>query len=96
MPLTSLPLEQNVETPSILKATIQAHRYLAELKGAAKTIPNEDILINTLSIQEAKDSSEIEQIITTHDAIFRATIQTTPIADQAAKEVRDYKEAMYY
>jgi len=96
MPLSSLPLQQNLETPSVLKATIQAHRYLAELKGAAKTIPNEDILINTLSIQEAKDSSEIEQIITTHDAIFRATIQTTPIADQAAKEVRDYKEAIYY
>ena len=96
MPLTSLPLQQNLEIPSILKATIQAHRYLAELKGAAKTIPNEDILINTLSIQEAKDSSEIEQIITTHDAVFRATIQSTPIEDHAAKEVRDYKDAIYY
>ena len=96
MPLSSLPLHKNLETPSILKATIQAHRYLAELKGAAKTIPNEDILINTLSIQEAKDSSEIEQIITTHDAVFRATIQVAAIEDQAAKEVRDYKDAIYY
>ena len=96
MSLSSLPLHKNLETPSILKATIQAHRYLAELKGAAKTIPNEDILINTLSIQEAKDSSEIEQIITTHDAVFRATIQVAAIEDQAAKEVRDYKDAIYY
>jgi Fic family protein len=96
MPLSSLPLHKNLETPSILKATIQAHRYLAELKGAAKTIPNEDILINTLSIQEAKDSSEIEQIITTHDAVFRATIQVAAIEDQAAKEVRDYKDAIYF
>ena len=96
MSLSSLPPHKNLETPSILKATIQAHRYLAELKGAAKTIPNEDILINTLSIQEAKDSSEIEQIITTHDAVFRATIQVAAIEDQAAKEVRDYKDAIYY
>ena len=96
MSLSLLPPHKNLETPSILKATIQAHRYLAELKGAAKTIPNEDILINTLSIQEAKDSSEIEQIITTHDAVFRATIQVAAIEDQAAKEVRDYKDAIYY
>ena len=96
MPLSLLPLEQDLDTPLILKATIRAHRYLAELKGAAKAIPNQDILINTLSIQEAKDSSEIEQIITTHDAVFRATIQIENITDQAAKEVRDYKDAIYY
>jgi Fic family protein len=96
MSLQSLPFQDNFETATILKATIPAHRYLAELKGAAKAMPNEDILINALAIQEAKDSSEIEQIITTHDAVFRATVQTTGAEDQAAKEVRDYKDAVYY
>ena len=81
MSIQTLPLK-NFETIDILKATIQANRQLAELKGAAKSIPNQEILINTLSIQEAKDSSEIEQIITTHDAVFRATVQTPPIEDR--------------
>ena len=96
MSIQTLPLKNTFETIDILKATIQANRQLAELKGAAKSIPNQEILINTLSIQEAKDSSEIEQIITTHDAVFRATVQTPPIEDQAAKEVRDYREAIYF
>lgn len=96
MSIPILPLQRNFETAQILKATIRANRHLAELKGAARSIPNQDILINTLSIQEAKDSSEIEEIITTHDAVFRATIQQTPIEDQAAKEVRDYREAIYF
>ena len=91
-----LPLPTTFETVQVLKATIQANRQLAELKGAAKSIPNQEILINTLSVQEAKDSSEIEHIITTHDAVFRATVQSAPISDQAAKEVRNYREAIHF
>lgn len=51
-----------------------AHRYLAELKGMAATIPNESILISTLTLQEAKDSSEIENIITTHDDLYKSAL----------------------
>ncbi len=51
-----------------------AHRYLAELKGMAATIPNESILISTLTLQEAKDSSEIENIITTHDDLYKSEL----------------------
>jgi len=59
------------ETTGILKRLNSTSRRLAELKGVASTIPNQAILINTLGIQEAKDSSAIENIITTHDELFR-------------------------
>ncbi|MCI5137213.1 MAG: Fic family protein, partial [Candidatus Electrothrix sp. AR1] len=62
--LKHLPLEKDLETKQVLKKAAPAHRYLAELKGMADTIPNESILISTLTLQEAKDSSEIENIIT--------------------------------
>ncbi|NQU32420.1 MAG: Fic family protein, partial [Bacteroidetes bacterium] len=67
--LKKLPLENDIETKSILKKLTKAHRALAELKGIVSSIPNENILINTLGLQEAKDSSAIENIITTHDDI---------------------------
>lgn len=51
-----------------------SHRYLAELKGTVKTILNENILINTLTLQEAKDSSEIENIVTTRDELYKENI----------------------
>lgn len=60
-----LPPEGLLETPAVLRELIKAHRYLAELKGVAKTIPNETILISTLALQEAQNSSAIENIITT-------------------------------
>jgi Fic family protein len=66
----SLPASIPLETTNILKKLAQAHRQLAELKGITSTIPNEQILIRTLTLQEAKDSSEIENIITTHDELF--------------------------
>jgi Fic family protein len=64
--LKKLPPEVDLETKKILRKCSQANRYLAELKGISSTIPNQNILINTLSIQEAKDSSEVENIVTTH------------------------------
>ena len=75
--LTRLPLprERELESVALLKQVARAHRYLAELKGVAKTIPNEAILISTLSMQEAKDSSAIENIFTTHDELFKADIE---------------------
>ena len=75
-PLAKLPLpeESSLESVQVLKALTRAHRFLAELKGVAQTIPNEGILISTLTMQEAKDSSAIENIITTHDELFRVDV----------------------
>ena len=82
------------ETRAVLKKTAEAHRYLAELKGVAATIPNEAILINTLTLQEAKDSSEIENIVTTHDEIYKASLFAEALTNPAAKEVQDYSFAL--
>ena len=61
--LAPLPPVGFSETPAILRELVQAHRHLAELKGVAKTIPNEGILLSTLALQEAQSSSAIEIII---------------------------------
>ncbi len=88
-----LPASISLETTEILKKLAQAHRQLAELKGITSTIPNEQILIRTLTMQEAKDSSEIENIITTHDELFQANLVET-ILNPAAKEVSQYAIAL--
>lgn len=95
-PLPTLPLSNvaALETRPILKKTAEAHRYLAELKGVAATIPNEAILINTLGLQEAKDSSEIENIVTTHDELYKANLISNAAISPAAKEVQDYAFAL--
>jgi len=82
-----------LETQAILKKTIQANRALANLNGTAKIIPNQNILINALVLQEAKDSSEIENIITTHDELFRAGLDIESVTREA-KEVQHYREAL--
>ena len=82
------------ETKPVLKKLASAHRYLAELKGVAASIPNQSILINTLALQEAKDSSAIENIITTHDAMYKAQLFSDVVKDAAAKEVGLYAEAL--
>ena len=92
--LPILPLTVEVETKTVLKQAAIAHRYLAELKGIAGTIPNEQILINTLTLQEACDSSAIENIITTHDELFRAGLQPDLILNTATKEVQNYANAL--
>lgn len=92
--IPSLPLAQDVETKAVLKRLAPAHRRLAELKGVARTIPNEQILINTLTLQEAKDSSAIENIITTHDELFKAELFIESLTSLAAKEVQNYAYAL--
>jgi Fic family protein len=82
------------ETRPILRKLVSAHRYLAELKGVAATIPNQTILINTLALQEAKDSSAIENIITTHDDLYKAELFSDAITDAATKEVSRYADAL--
>ncbi len=89
-----LPDIDQWETRAVLKKTAEAHRYLAELKGVAVSIPNEAILINTLTLQEAKNSSEIENIVTTHDELYKAKLFEGALANPAAKEVQDYAFAL--
>ena len=92
--LPLLPPKYEVETKSVLKKCAQANRYLSELKGICGTIPNEPILINTLSIQEAKDSSAIENIITTHDELFKEELFPEYISNASVKEVYSYSIAL--
>lgn len=82
-----------LETNQILKKLTIASRQLAELKGVAATIPNQRILINTLSLQEAKDSSEIENIVTTNDELFQNEVHTIK-HNAATKEVLEYRKAL--
>jgi len=89
-----LPPETDLETKAILKRLASAHRYLAELKGKSETIPNESILINTLALQEAKDSSAIENIITTHDEMYKASLFGNLYSNASAKEVSLYADAL--
>jgi len=89
-----LPPSVELESKAVLKKTASAHRYLAELKGLVASIPNENILINTLSLQEAKDSSEIENIITTHDELYKAGLFSAFMGNPAAKEVNRYATAL--
>ncbi len=92
--LKKLPLKQDIETKKVLKKLASAHRALAELKGIVSSIPNENILINTLGLQEAKDSSAIENIITTHDDIFKAELNLDGFKSLNAKEVQNYISAL--
>ncbi|NPA44073.1 MAG: Fic family protein [Chlorobi bacterium] len=92
--LNKLPIKKDIESKAILKKTTSAHRALAELKGFVLSIPNENILINTLGLQEAKDSSAIENIITTHDDIFKAELNLGGFKSLNAKEVQNYISAL--
>lgn len=92
-PLSALD-PKRFETPAILKRLGAASRNLAELKGVAASIPNQSILINTLSLQEAKDSSAIENIVTTHDELYRDDDSGEAGASVATKEVLRYRQAL--
>lgn len=92
--ISKLPLQKDIESKAVLKKCAKAHQALAELKGIVATIPNESILINTLSLQEAKDSSAIENIITTHDELFKSDFKAKQFASLAAKEVLNYASAL--
>jgi Fic family protein len=89
-----LPPKNLRESSAILKKLVSAHRYLAELKGVAATIPNQGILINTLALQEAKDSSAVENIITTHDELYKAQLLADALQTAETKEVENYIEAL--
>lgn len=92
--LQELPFPIDLETKRILKSLPLAHAALAELKGIATTIPNQSILINTLGLQEAKDSSAIENIITTHDDLYKSELNLDSFNSLNAKEVQNYISAL--
>ncbi len=94
LPALPLPASIVLETPAVLRQLAKAHRQLAELKGVAGTIPNENILIETLALQEAKDSSEIENIITTQDELFQGDALDAEFPSLAAKEVHGHASAL--
>jgi Fic family protein len=89
-----LPPKTDVETKAVLKKTAEAHRYLAELKGVAFSIPNQRILLDTLSLQEARESSAIENIISTFDDVYQSNYSSSSFASPAAKEVHAYAKAL--
>lgn len=92
--LPDLPPPVELETVPVLKALARANRALAELKGRAATIPNQGILIDTLALQEAKASSEIENIVTSQDELFQADLFPEGPESAAAKEVALYRDAL--
>jgi Fic family protein len=99
VPYNNLPLlppdPAKIETIRILKQETRAASAIAELKGIANIIPNQAILINAIVLQEAKDSSEIENIITTSDDLYKAVSSSISKVDSATKEVMFYREALY-
>ncbi len=92
--LGEMPLPEVLETPAVLRKTIAANRSLAELKGLTRTIPRPGILINNLAMQEARDSSEIENIITTQDDLYTDAGGERLPGSLAAKEVHRYVSAL--
>jgi Fic family protein len=92
--ISTLPVDFNFDTISILKKLADAHKYLGELKGVAATIPNPNILIETLVLQEAKESSAIENIISTYDEVYQSNWETLTFSTASAKEVHAYSKAL--
>lgn len=90
------PLREKVESIHILRQVSRSSAALAELKGIAKIIPNQSMLVNAIVLQEAKDSSEIENIITTHDELYKALTINRLNYSVAAKEVVNYRKAIFY
>jgi len=94
--LPQLPPKVDLENKEILKKTIAASRALSELKGAITNLPNPTLFIDTINLQEAQASSEIENIITTQDELFKSSVAEKNIENPAIKEVLHYKEALWF
>jgi Fic family protein len=94
--LPLLPPQIDLETPKILKEAIQASRALGELNGKVQLLPNQAILIQSIGLQEAKSSSEIENIVTTNDQLYLAFAETNTKIDSQTKEVLFYKDALWH
>ncbi|WP_414044912.1 Fic family protein [Macrococcus equi] len=93
--MKTLPFSFNHNHPELLKTLAKANRTLGELKGYSKVLPNQHILINAMTLNEAKDSSEIEHIVTTHDELYKA-MGKDDVVHLAAKEVLNYRRALWH
>ena len=98
IPYNDLPLLQpkaDIETKRILRKTISAGRALAQLNGTLLNLPNPTLFLDTIYLQEAKASSEVENIITTNDELYKSLVAIRKIENSATKEVLCYKEALW-
>src|SRR5690606_27081473 len=93
--LPMLPPKEDIETKSILRKTISAGRALAQLNGTLLNLPNPTLFLDTIYLQEAKASSEVENIITTNDELYKSLVADSKIKNTATKEVLSYKEALW-
>lgn len=94
--LPSLPPNVDLESKVILRKLITASRALSELKGAITNLPNPTLFIDTINLQEAQASSAIENIITTQDELFKASVAEKKYENHATKEVMHYKDALWF
>ncbi len=93
--LPLLPPNADIETKKILRKTILAGRALAQLNGTLKNLPNPTLFLDTIYLQEAKASSEVENIITTNDELYQSLVADKKVENSATKEVLSYKEALW-
>jgi Fic family protein len=93
--LPLLPPKADIETKQILRKTISAGRALAQLNGTLINLPNPTLFLDTIYLQEAKASSEVENIITTNDELYKSLVADRKIENSATKEVLSYKEALW-
>lgn len=93
--LPLLPPDTDIETKAILRKTISAGRALAQLNGTLLNLPNPTLFLDTIYLQEAKASSEVENIITTNDELYKSLVADRKIENSATKEVLSYKEALW-
>ena len=93
--LPLLPPNADIETKDILRKTISAGRALAQLNGTLKNLPNPTLFLDTIYLQEAKASSEVENIITTNDELYKSLVADKKVENSATKEVLSYKEALW-
>lgn len=94
--LPDLPPRAEIETTAVLRMAIRANKALAELKVSGHLIPNQAVLLQTLGLSEAKVSSEIENIVTTNDELYRAFADGNMIIEPQTKEVLFYKDALWH
>ncbi len=93
--LPLLPPRAQIETPDILRQTVRSARALANLRGFMTHVPNPRLLVNSIVLQEARLSSEIESIVTTNDDLYRAVANVDKVIDPGVKEVLGYREAVW-
>jgi Fic family protein len=93
--LPLLPPKADIETKEILRKTISAGRALAQLNGTLLNLPNPILFLDTIYLQEAKASSEVENIFTTNDELYKSLVADRKVENSATKEVLSYKEALW-